>query len=92
MIRLASVIDTFAVAFRAQYGSQLSAGHLQALAAMRRCRTPGAANLHLRAGLRTAALHRCECLQMPGRQLAAVLGAEVDSEGIDHRGQADHLT
>ena len=45
MIRLASVIDTFAVAFRAQYGSQVSADHLRALAAMRRCRTQASATM-----------------------------------------------
>jgi len=47
---------------------------------------------HLRAGLRTAAPHRCECLQMRGRQLAAVLSAEVGCEGVDHSGPPDHLT
>ena len=47
MIRLASVIDTFAVDFRAQYGSQLSAAHLQALAAMRRCRTQASAKMQV---------------------------------------------
>jgi len=55
-------------------------------------RTAGALHLHLRAGLRTAESHRCECLQMRGRQLATVLGAEVGSEGVDHSGQPDHLT
>ena len=47
MIRLASVIDTFAVDFRTQYGSQLSAGHLQALAAMQRCRTQASAKMQV---------------------------------------------
>jgi len=48
MIRLATVIDTFAVDFRAQYGSQLSSAHLQALAAMRRCRTQASAKMQVR--------------------------------------------
>ena len=39
MIRLASVIDTFEKDFRAQYSDRLSGGHLQALAAIKRCRT-----------------------------------------------------
>ena len=47
MIRLASVIDTFAADFRAQYGSLLSAAHLQALAAMRRCRTQASAKMQV---------------------------------------------
>jgi len=45
MIRLATVIDTFAADFRTQYGSQLSSAHLQALAAMRRCRTQASAKM-----------------------------------------------
>ena len=48
MIRLASVIDTFAADFRTQYGSQLSSAHLQALAAMRRCRTQASAKMQVR--------------------------------------------
>ena len=39
MIRLANVIDTFEKDFRAQYSDCLSGGPLQALAAIKRCRT-----------------------------------------------------
>ncbi len=39
MIRLASVIDTFESAFLAQYRDRLRPEHIQALAAMKRCRT-----------------------------------------------------
>jgi len=39
MIRLATVIDTFAADFRAQYRDRLTADHLRALAAMQHCRT-----------------------------------------------------
>ena len=47
MIRLASVIDAFADGLRTQYGSQLSSAHLQALAAMRRCRTQASAKMQV---------------------------------------------
>ena len=39
MIRLASVIDSFEQDFRAQYSARLGGSHLQALAAIKRCRT-----------------------------------------------------
>ena len=47
MIRLAAVIDTFAADLHTQYGSQLSSAHLQALAAMRRCRTQASAKMQV---------------------------------------------
>ena len=47
MTRLASVIDTFAAEFRTQYGHRLSAGHQQALAALRRCRTQASAKMQV---------------------------------------------
>ena len=39
MIRLATVIDTFATDFLTQYSSRLLPEHLQAMAAIKRCRT-----------------------------------------------------
>ena len=47
MIRLASVIDAFAADLRTQYDNQLSSAHLQALAAMRRCRTQASAKMQV---------------------------------------------
>ena len=47
MIRLASVIDSFEKDFRAQYGDRLGAGHLQALAAIKRCRTRASAKMQV---------------------------------------------
>ena len=47
MIRLASVIDSFEKDFRAQYRDRLNAGHLQALAAIRRCRTEAAQKIQV---------------------------------------------
>ena len=47
MIRLATVIHTFATGLRTEYGNQLSSAHLQALAAMRRCRTQASAKMHV---------------------------------------------
>jgi len=39
---LASILDQYHDAFQAKYGSRLLPGHLQAIAAIRRCRTPQA--------------------------------------------------
>ena len=47
MIRLASVIDSFEKDSRAQYRDRLNAGHLQALAAIRRCRTEAAQKIQV---------------------------------------------
>ena len=47
MIRLASVIDSFEKDFRAQYSDRLNAGHLQALAAIKRCRTGASAKMQV---------------------------------------------
>jgi hypothetical protein len=47
MIRLASVIDSFEKDFRAQYGDRLNAGHMQALAAIKRCRTGASAKMQV---------------------------------------------
>ena len=47
MIRLASVIDTFSVGFLAQFRDKLSSDHMQALAAMRRCRTEASAKMQV---------------------------------------------
>ena len=45
MIRLATVIDTFEADFLAQYRNRLRPEHLQALAAMKRCRTQSSLKL-----------------------------------------------
>ena len=47
MIRLASVIDTFETAFRAQYRDRLGGEHHRALAAMKRCRTQASAKMQV---------------------------------------------
>ena len=47
MIRLASVIDSFENDFRAQYSGRLNAGHMQALAAIKRCRTQASAKMQM---------------------------------------------
>ena len=48
MIRLASVIETFSAEFLAQYRHKLSSDHLQALAAIRRCRTQASSKMQVR--------------------------------------------
>ena len=40
-------IDAFSVGFLAQYRDKLSSGHMQALAAMRRCRTEASAKMQV---------------------------------------------
>jgi len=45
MIQLASILDQYHDAFPAQYGSRLLPGHLQAIEAIRCCRTPEAGQL-----------------------------------------------
>ena len=47
MIRLATVIDTFAADFLAHYQSRLRPEHYQALGAMKRCRTSASPMLKL---------------------------------------------
>jgi hypothetical protein len=47
MIRLASVIDTFAADFLAQYRDRLTPDHTRALAAIRRCRTQASAKMQV---------------------------------------------
>jgi len=68
MIRLATVIDTFAVDFRAQYGSQLPSAHLQALAPMRRCRMQASAKMQVRCtgcAHQTLVPHSCGFSSLP---------------------------
>ena len=47
MIRLASVIDTFAAEFLAQYRDRLTADHYRALAAIKQCRTHASAKMQV---------------------------------------------
>ena len=47
MIRLASVIETFAAEFLVQYRDQLSTEHTRALAAMKHCRTQASAKMQV---------------------------------------------
>ena len=47
MIRLASIIDSFEKDLRAQYSERLGAPHLQALTAIKRCRTQASAKMHV---------------------------------------------
>jgi len=49
-------------------------------------------DLHLRAGLRAAILHRRHCARVLGPESAPVLRQEVGPEGFDHGRQPDHLT
>jgi hypothetical protein len=44
-MQLASILDQYHDAFQAKYASRLSPGHLQAIEAIRRCRTPEAGQL-----------------------------------------------
>jgi hypothetical protein len=44
-MRLASILDQYHDAFQAKYGSQLLPGHLRAIEAIGRCRTPAAGEL-----------------------------------------------
>jgi hypothetical protein len=41
-MQLASIVDQYADAFKANYAARLLPGHLKALDAIRRCRTPRA--------------------------------------------------
>jgi len=47
MTRLAAVIDTFEADFRAQYRDRITADHLRALAAMKRCRTQASPKMQM---------------------------------------------
>ena len=47
MIRLASIMDSFEKDLRAQYSERLGAPHLQALAAIKRCRTQASAKMQV---------------------------------------------
>ena len=44
-MQLASILDQYHDAFQAKYGSRLLPGHLRAIEAIRRCRTPEAGQL-----------------------------------------------
>jgi hypothetical protein len=55
-------------------------------------RTLRAFDLHLGAGLRAAVLHGAQGALVSGQQTRAVLGEQFGFEGVDDRGQADHLT
>ena len=55
MIRLAHVIDAFGADFRARYRDRLTADHLQALAAMKHCRTQASPRMQVAC---TACNHR----------------------------------
>jgi hypothetical protein len=48
MVDLVSIIEQFQDAFIAKYADRLLPGHLNALAAIRRCRTPDSGELHVR--------------------------------------------
>ena len=44
-MQLASILDQYHDAFQAKYGSRLLPGHLRAIEAISRCRTPEAGQL-----------------------------------------------
>ena len=55
MIRLATLIDTFATDFLTQYSSRLLPEHLQAMAAIKRCRTESSLKMQVQC---TACAHQ----------------------------------
>lgn len=68
-MRLASILDQYHDAFLAKYGSKLLPGHLRAIDAIRRCRTPEAGEFLLQCGNRvpagTVAAHNVRTMKLP---------------------------